>query len=281
MNIGAFALSVFLFASALLGGVAPSHAFLILDNMVFIGTKSGAAVFKIKNTGDEPEAYRLEWTQLRMKEKGGKEKVAQGETIPGVMAADSYMYVAPRRIMLMPGQVQHVRFMVRRTENMASGEYRSYIVFQPEEIPPTFNPEEATSNSVPAPGKAVAQISMLTGYRIPVFFLHGDTILDVSVKDAVLGRDKSGAPLLNFTFVREGTRSALGGLTVHCTTGDKEVKISSGEIRIFTELESRRYSYLLKNMPEDCVNITLDYLPQSLDPDYNGMAMRLAEIPAG
>lgn len=271
-------LTVFVFTGFLFGGASPSHALLILDNMVFIGPKAGAAVFKIKNTGKDAEAYRLEWTQLRMNEKGGKEVISPGMIVPEVMPADSYMYVAPRRLMLMPDQVQHVRFMVRRSENLAPGEYRSYIVFQPEAIPSTFNPA-TPQNPGMAQGKAKAQMTMLTGYRIPVFFLHGDTSLNVSVQSPSLGVNPKGQRTLYFTFAREGTRSALGSVDVNCMVDDRPTTIATGEIRIFTELSSRNYAYLLKDMPAGCTTLNVDYTPHPMDPDYTGTPVRLAEVP--
>lgn len=270
--------AIVLFAGTMTGGAAPSHALLILDNMIFIGPKSGAATFKIKNTADAPEAYRLDWTQLRMKPTGGKDKVAPGEVIPNVMAAEPYMFMAPRRLMLMPDQLQHVRFMVRRNENLAPGEYRSYIVFQPELIPQQYNPATGAMDNT-SEGKAAAQITMLSGYRIPVFFLHGDTTLEVSVTGASYGANRNGKNGFNLTFNRKGNRSALGNLTINCATGDQQTVLASGDIRIFTELESRNFFFLSNPVPPGCTMATVDYVPHSLDPDYTGNPVRLAEIP--
>ena len=254
----------------------PSRAMLILDDMVFIGPKSSAAIFKVKNATTRPEAYRLGWVQLRLKPGGGKEKIAPGETVENVMPAEPYMYMAPRRLMLMPDQLQHVRFMVRRMENLPAGEYRSYIVFQPEVVPDQYNPE--TGRETVSSGTSV-QMDMLSGFRIPVFFLNGETTLKTYVSEAGYGRDAKGKNGVYFTFVREGNRSAIGDLEVRCMQGDQIVKLTGVEVKIYTELNERNYFLPIKNIPPGCTTAYLEYSPHAADPDFTGNFVRLAEIP--
>lgn len=253
----------------------PARALLLVSDMVYVGEGAGSALLKIKNTGKRPAAYRVEWTQLRMNPKGGKETVARDEAIPGVRPAEPFMYVAPRRVILQPGQLQHIRFMVRRTQDMEPGEYRSYIVLDPEDIPAQY-----TEGAPRAAGQASAKLDILTGYRIPVFFLNGDTTLHVGVTDARLGKDARNQDMLFFTFRREGNRSAIGNLTMKCLADGAEKPVGKLDVRVFTEIDARAYSAGLNLPPGQCRAIALDYLPEKGDPDYAAGPQRLAEIPA-
>lgn len=270
-----FSLSIlfsFAFLSAWAGASAPSKALMLIDEMVFIGPKAGAATLQVKNPTNRAEAYRLNWTNLKMLPGGRKVKIEPGEAVPQLMPADPYMFMSPRRILLMPDQLQHLRLMVRRPAELAPGEYRSYLSLQPEIVPKEFNPDNAEASAKPQ-GTAV-QMDMLTGFRIPVFFLHGDTTLTTSIKDARFG-DKG----FEFTFVREGNRSALGELEVNCFIDDKKIRLTRTRIQIFTELNSRNYSLQAKDIPPGCGTAYFEYMPHALDPDYTGSPLRLAEVP--
>lgn len=269
------------FAALMLAGIvgAPmkAHALLILDNMIFIGPKSGAATFKVKNASKKPEAYRLNWDQLYMDQNGKKKEIPDGQMVPGVMSAEPYMFMSPRRLMLLPDQLQNVRFMVRRMPNLQPGEYRSYIVFQPEEVPQEYNPETYNPAEASTAGPAAA-LTMLSGYRVPVFFLQGETTLKVSVMDAGYGQSPQGDTGFYFTFVREGNRSALGSVDVNCISSQEPFRLAGGDIRVYTELNARNYFYRVHDL-KGCTRAAIDYMPHKLDPDYTGQPMRLVEIP--
>jgi len=257
--------------------VKPAHALLILDDMIYIGSKAGAATFKAKNTSAEPKAYRLEWTQLRQTLSGPKDNVAPGEVIPGVMNAEPYMFLSPRRLIIQPDQLQHIRFMVRRTEGLAPGEYRSYLEINPEEIPAAYSGTE--KETLKNPVAAAASMNILTGYRIPVFFLHGDTMLEMSVLDPRFKADANGTPMIEFAFNRSGTRSAIGDLNLMCLGGEQPVRVGRMPIKIFTELPGKRYNARVEMPPEGCASIGFDFLHHKRDPDYTGYPVRLAEWP--
>ncbi len=270
--------SVCLFATSLMAVSAPANALLVLGSYVFIGPNGSARTYKIKNTAGEPKAYRLEWTQLQQMPVGAKRKMQKGEIVPGVMDAEPYMYIAPRRLMMQPNQLQHLRFMVRRAENMQPGEYRSYIYLQPEEIPATYKPNKDNRGTGGGKG-ASGTLSILTGYRIPVVFLHGDTTLQTGVRDVRFVPTEKGGTSVQFIFTREGTRSAIGEINIYCSTPEGEVRVSGGEIKVFTELNEKPMNYDLVNPPPNCAQVSIDFLPHMEDPDYARGPVRMAAIP--
>ncbi|GEM_PF-1966317 len=264
------------FLCALAGASPPSHALLLLEEMVYIGPKAGAATFKIKNTTQRAEAYRMEWVNLKMDPEGRKKMMAPGETMPGVMPAQDYMYLSPRRLMLMPDQLQHLRLMVRRPSDLPPGEYRSYMVFSPEPVPKAFDP---ANPQVKVSQRTEATMDLLTGFRIPVFFLQGETVLNIAVINPGYGRNQQGKDGIHFIFAREGTRSAIGKMEANCMAGEQPVRLSETRIQIFTELPSLDYFMPVSDIPPGCSVATLDYMPHPADPDYTGFPVRMAEIP--
>ena len=254
-----------------------ANAILVLGHYVFIGPDAGAQTYKIKNITKEQKGYRIEWTQLRQVPVGPKQKVAPGEYIPGVMDAEPYMYVAPRRLLMRPDQLQNIRFMVRRQADMQPGEYRSYIYLQPEKLPKAFTGADDMKNR--AGNNSSASLSILTGYRIPVIFLHGETTLKPGVKDIHFGTNEKGVGGLHFTFTREGTRSAIGDMHIYCDNSAGRQKVMTMEVKVFTEISEKKYFKPFQFPEQGCSTLTAEFLPHSGDPDFPKGPVQLASVP--
>lgn len=260
-------------------GSGQAHALLITDSYVFVGPSGGSAILKMKNTSNRPEAYRLDWAELLMNENGSRTDAGEQElAAAGVMAASPYMYVAPRRLMIQPNQLQNLRFMVRRNNNLVPGEYRSYIVIGPEEIPANFDPESGETVQSVGGGHAV-QITMLTGYRIPVFFLHGETTLETSFSNISVEPSDAGRYRLTYTLNRSGTRSALGQVRIFCDAPDgREKIIRRMDTRIFKELSSRTYTREIRLDKNECSNFQIGFFVHSQDPAASQSYMATAPL---
>ena len=59
LNTLGFLVIAMVFAAVLVNSPREAHALLILDDMVYINGKSGAATFKVKNTSKIPQAYKI------------------------------------------------------------------------------------------------------------------------------------------------------------------------------------------------------------------------------
>lgn len=255
-----------------------AHAMLLTETFIFVGADGNSTDFRMKNVTKKPEAYRLSWDQMRMDELGQRQFVAEGEVIPGVNDGRPYMFVSPRRMILQPDQMQHIRFMVRRTKDMPDGEYRAYIYLEPEKIPTDLTAKNAENKS-----KAVAsaELTILTGYRFPVFFLQGQTTLNVTFSNVYLGQ-QDGRQRLFFTMHREGTRSALGENRLYCetNTGEKEF-LGKADVKVFTELDRRDMFMGIDLTGRSCRALDLEFVPHKRDPSYTGAPMASARLPLG
>ncbi len=262
---------------------SPAQALLITTEFVFIGPKKGVGTFVMKNTSDQQRAFRMNWQEVVMDAEGRRitlDSVEAAQDYPGVLPASPYVYMAPRRMMIQPDEVQSVRFMARRTQNMAPGEYRSYLEIRPEEIPGAYVGEEV---EIPTDQKGVnLNMKLLTGLRVPVFVLNGETTLEFGFEDIHVSRNDRNALVIEFTAVRNGTRSALGTIDIRCSKADGRTKyMSRGTVKIFTEVNRRRLS---KVVPEgelaECVSpLILAFTPHKEDPAYNDSPLVSAQVP--
>ncbi|MCB1556491.1 MAG: hypothetical protein KDJ15_04170, partial [Alphaproteobacteria bacterium] len=246
----------------------PSQALLLLESYVFMNERSGSAVMTVKNTEERPLAYRLSWEQVYMTPDRGRQIDRPDVAIENVKAADPYLYMSPRRMVIQPRQMQSIRFMLRREKDLPPGEYRSYIFLQPEKIADLRANNDTSPRILQGQG---VQLDMLAGYRLPVFFLNGETTLDVSFTDIRAGKNRKGKDALFFTMNRTGTRSAIGKVDVVCDKGTAEEKLLvRKDVKIFTELNRRDFSAVLEAAPSACKTITLSFVPHIRDPDYKG-----------
>ncbi len=257
----------------------PAHALLLLGSYVFMGSNEAASVMSVKNTANDPLAYRISWEQIYMNAEGGREILKEGEVPSGFMPADPYLYVSPRRVIIQGQQMQNIRFMARKPKDLPPGEYRSYVFLNPEKIPMVYEQDKAAAADNAKDGHAQAQLEMLTGYRIPVFFLNGETTLDVSFSDVHWGKKRDKDAIL-FTLNRAGNRSAIGAINVTCNPGaENQYFMASMDVKIFTELDRRSYAHAVKFPEHGCSKISLAFIPHSKDPAYNGQQpLAYAEI---
>lgn len=258
----------------LLAFTAPARAVMLTESMVFMNAKQSSAIFSLKNTSDKPQAFKIDFVELKMNEKGGKESIPQGASVPGVMPASPHVYVAPRRLVLQPGQLQYVRFMLRRNRDMVPGEYRSYVTIIPESMPTEYVSGEVKEQA------AAAKMNVMTGYRIPIFFLQGDASLDLQFSNISRGTSPDGQSTLSFTAQRSGNRSALGEAEIVCTMPDGKIqKLGFQRIQIFTELSHRNYTTFVDPAPAGCSNTVLQFIPHKDDPLYKGMYEPVVKVP--
>ena len=214
---------------------------------------------------------------------GSKEVIPEGQSVPNLRPANDYVFVSPRRLILQPDQLQYVRFMLRRNKDMPVGEYRSYVTIQPEDMPQAYTANDdknGAAQAAAAKNAAAATMHVLAGYRIPLFFLNGETTLNVEFANMRVGPDAHGNNSLFFTVHRSGNRSAIGQAEIVCTMSDgKEVKLGHQRIQIFTELDHRDYTAAMMAPPAGCGNTALQFIPHSGDPLFQGADKPVVKTP--
>ena len=195
-----------LFLLAALGLLLPCAAF--ADLMLFptriVFDKQRAAQVELMNQGKTPETYRINLVNRRMGPNG--EFIAIEQPGPGEQFADAMLRYSPRQVTLKPGESQVVKVMVRKSENLAEGEYRSHMLFQ-------GMPDASHGTDVEATAEDKTKISIrltpVYGVSIPIIVRHGNT--SVQTKITNVAAQGNGVKL---TLSRTGNRSAFGDIIV-------------------------------------------------------------------
>lgn len=192
----------------------------VAPTRVVLEGRARSAEVALIHRGARPATYRLSFTQLRMREDGGMEEVA--EPLADERFADQLLRFSPRQVTLEPGVTQTVRVQLRLPAELAAGEYRSHLVFR--HLPDVDTAGETPAKAAPV-GMAVELIPIY-GVSIPVIIRHGDvgpatvTIRDLKLAQSVPGADAlGGRPKLELTLERQGPRSVFGDLEVQAKVG--------------------------------------------------------------
>lgn len=225
---------------ALLLVLPASHALAQLmlypTRVVFEGNQRSAQL-ELINNGTESATYRISLVNRRMSETGEFTDIA--EPWPGEQFADTLLRYSPRQVTLEPGAGQAVRIMVRKPANLATGEYRSHLLFAQQ--PDTSGRRSIESGSA-ADGEIGIQLTALVGASVPVIVRHGATDANVALTQLELQRSSSGAPLLALQMQRSGTQSVYGDLTVSFTpqSGAEQVIGRANGVAVYTPNPLRR-----------------------------------------
>lgn len=204
--------------------------------VVFEGNQRSAQL-ELINNGTESATYRIFLVNRRMSETGGFSDI--DEPLPGEQFADTLLRYSPRQVTLEPGVGQTVRIMVRKPADLATGEYRSHLLFAQQ--PETSGRRSIESGSA-ADDEIGIQLTALIGASIPVIVRHGSTDVSVSLTQLELERSSDGAPLLALQMARSGTQSVYGDLTVSFTPGNgaEQVIGRANGVAVYTPNPLRR-----------------------------------------
>lgn len=169
-----------------------------------------SAQLEIINNSNEPGTYRITLVNRRMDENGG---FSMAETpAPGEQFADGMLRYSPRRVILAPGASQVIRIMTRKPADLATGEYRSHLLFAKQADPAGPNSVETADDKSGTIGVA---LTALIGISIPVIVREGDTAATVSLSNLALSKPSAGQPLVvSLDMQRSGNQSVYGDLTV-------------------------------------------------------------------
>jgi hypothetical protein len=200
---------------ALLMLCRPALADLMLFPTRIVFDKQRAAQVELMNQGSTPETYRIHLVNRRMGPAG--EFIAVDTPAPGEQFADTMLRYSPRQVTIPPGSSQIVRILLRKPDDLASGEYRSHLQFdRVAEAGGASSVEDVARRD----GKDLGVvIQALVGASIPVIVRQGDTQARLDLADlAVQPPSAAGPGLLSFQMKREGNRSVYGDLLATFTT---------------------------------------------------------------
>ena len=231
---------------------------MVTPTRVVFEQRTRTAQVTLVNQGSETTDFRISFIRQNMLENG--EFVPVPEDADG-MFSDPMVRYSPRQVRLPPGQSQIIRLMLRKSRDLADGEYRSHMLFQA--LPSASGSSvEKIAGDQPAEGITIELIPIV-GVSIPVIVRHGNLQSRVSLSDARLlpASDTNSSPALSLVINRSGTSSAYGDLRATFTPagGQPLVVAQANSIAVYANLDRRRFRMPL-NLPPgySLANGTLD-----------------------
>ncbi|RZJ10616.1 MAG: molecular chaperone [Rubrivivax sp.] len=188
---------------------------MLFPTRIVFDKQQRAAQVELMNQGKTPETYRINLVNRRMGPNG--EFIAIEQPGPGEQFADLMLRYSPRQVTIPPGGSQVVRILLRKPDELATGEYRSHLQFDrvPEATGAT-SVEDMARRGNPDVGVV---IQALVGASIPVIVRQGDTQAQVELANLAVQPPSAAAPgVLSFQMKREGNRSVYGDLVATFTT---------------------------------------------------------------
>lgn len=229
-------LPVLALASCWHGAVA--QELMIHPKRIVLEGNQRAGQLEIINNSKKSATYYLELVNRRMGENGEFSPV--DTPAPGEQFADAMLRYSPRRVTLAPGTSQVVRIMARRPADLATGEYRSHLLFVKQ---PDATQDRAAESSNEAGDGIGVVLSVLMGVSIPVIVRQGETSASVSLENPSLLRATSGqGPAVAFDLRRTGNRSVYGDLTATFvpTRGPAQEIGRAGGVAVYVPNTNRR-----------------------------------------
>ena len=176
--------------------------------------------------------YRLAWVEKKALAGGGYHDLTAAEAADFPIASDMLRF-SPKQVTLKPDERQTVKMAIRRPQNLATGEYRSHLLFKA--LPPK-TPEEGLN-----PNASATAINLVVSFAIPVVVQQGTLDYQMTMKSADISYSptrKDGSVKVSIS--RTGLHSVIGHICAYWTpNGGKERLIAkAGDYNLWPELEA-------------------------------------------
>ena len=228
-------LSVFLFLSlsiiySLLFNLKPTFAGTkgasVVPTRVIIDWPNRVAKFRLINNNKEQCRYIISANSMQMSNYGKCTKIESPDSDD--IAIQRMLRFSPRKATLAPGEWQTIRLMVRKPANLADGEYRVNLLFEPL---PDFK-EKTSQNKQNQAGLSV-HFNYVINISVPVIMRFGTGgFVKITPHKPVLTISKAKKFILEIEFFREGSYSFYGDVIVYHIdsngTSPKEIGSNKG-----------------------------------------------------
>jgi len=270
-------LAVLLICAASAAFTQEAGDLMVLPTRVVFDSKTRSAELMLINIGKKAATYRISFVHLRMNETGAFEAVVK--PLPGEQFVDDLVRFTPRQIVMQPRVSQTVRLQLRKPADLATGEYRSHLVFRAID-----NESSSVEEQKPTDGLDI-RLKPIYGVSIAVIVRQGDTSATTTVSEIQLqpASENSPQPKLVAKISREGNRSVYGDIEVsfsHKSGGHQLIGKLNG-MAVYTPNTNRIISIPLKlpdNLSLEKGLLTLTY-KQRQDESSSTLASGTLELP--
>ncbi len=186
----------------------------------------------LKNTGDATGKFRISLVNKKMETDGHIRDIANPS--PEDLAVKKMIRFSPRLVELKPGGTQTIRIMVRKPNNLTSGEYRCHLTFQGR----TQQPVTAGNPEAPQ-GQVGISFTPILEYSIPIIIRHGEVQAVARIGNInFMTYKNSDKSQLRIILEREGNRSLYGDMEVFTGNNQNRIGVLKG-IALYTTAPSR------------------------------------------
>lgn len=190
----------------------------------------------VVNGSDTTKTFNIKLLHYKQNENGSYSEIEKEDENNKFI--DDIIFFGPRRFTLEPKEAQTIKIQRKPKSDLATGEYRSHMLFQEAEA------EEIATKETKTETKGLSfKITALYGVSIPVIMQIGDLFSTASISNIKLDQNDKGTSI-NFDINRTGTKSIRGDLSVK--NGDEEIGILKG-VNVFLSINKRNVSIPLKS----------------------------------
>ncbi len=236
--------------------------------VVFEGNKRSEEL-NLANTGNDTATYVITFVQIRMKEDGSFEQIAEPDSLQKI--ASNNLRFFPRSVTLGPNEAQSVKVQLIKANELAAGEYRSHMYFRAVPSDKALGEESRKKDS-----SISVQLIPIFGITMPVLIRIGEPTLKISLSNLSVQTENLPDPILKMTFNRTGDFSSYGDVTVnYISTEGKSTRVGLIKgLSVYTPNDKRNFQLKLDNKQG------IDYHSGKLQityTDQSGKSKKLAE----
>ena len=190
----------------------------VTPQRVVLESKLRSQTLTLLNTGDVTGEFRVSISPVYINESGQYKKIA--EPTEEQLKATKLFRVAPRKLILRPGESQIVRVASRKPASLAEGEYMAALTVKPSNLPDN----KKTNDNRPL-SQSTVSVEMQVSVTLPLILRQGELDAKLTISDVNFSNDKNGQNTLDVALTRQGGRSVNAYMEAHVERGGRKQKI--------------------------------------------------------
>ena len=219
----------------------------VFPTKVKLSTRSKVSTVTIRNKGTFKTTYKLSAVFYEQSFDGQMKKVK--DPGPGAHSIIEFLRFSPRRVTLAPDEEQVVRFMVRKTSKLSSGDYRAHIRFEP--IKKEDEKDGGRNNLV------MMKIDARVAINVPIIYTHGTASGKVTLEHFSISTNKEGSTF-HVIMKKDDTIFPFGTFKIFRLDKGKEefVTVVNG---VSSYISERRFSFKIEDFKNKKGNYELRF----------------------
>lgn len=205
----------------------------------------------VRNRGDKTTTYQISSVFYQQDYEG---QMSLNNSPPATeRSVKDFLRFSPRRVTLAPGESQVVRLMIRPGADLAAGDYRAHIRFEP------MDSEGKTEPNLVMRMQLEAKVAV----NIPVIYRHGQVEGDVSLEKFSIQKDQKGELSFSVVMKKTGNIFATGVFMIY---HQKDLKKAQAIVRgVSSYRDERRFIFPLEDFSLKKGKYILKFLADEFD----------------